>query len=103
MNLNTLDHVALWVADRDAIADFVTRHAGMISSDAIPGMVRVAFEKEGLVPAPNYLLLEYGRTPAQSRDSARSMLIARSRFTRSAKRSRCRVIALRTASCRNAR
>jgi catechol 2,3-dioxygenase-like lactoylglutathione lyase family enzyme len=25
----TLDHVALWVADRDAIADFVTRHVGM--------------------------------------------------------------------------
>jgi catechol 2,3-dioxygenase-like lactoylglutathione lyase family enzyme len=29
MNLNTLDHVALWVADRDTIADFVTRHLGM--------------------------------------------------------------------------
>src|SRR5215468_3609152 len=25
----TLDHVALWVADRDAIADFVTTKAGM--------------------------------------------------------------------------
>ena len=29
MNPKTLDHVALWVADRDAIADFVTRHVGM--------------------------------------------------------------------------
>jgi catechol 2,3-dioxygenase-like lactoylglutathione lyase family enzyme len=29
MNLNSLDHVALWVADRDPIADFVTRHLGM--------------------------------------------------------------------------
>jgi catechol 2,3-dioxygenase-like lactoylglutathione lyase family enzyme len=29
MNLKTLDHVALWVADRDAIAGFVTRHLGM--------------------------------------------------------------------------
>src|SRR5256885_8869995 len=29
MNLKTLDHVALWVADRDRIADFVTRHLGM--------------------------------------------------------------------------
>jgi catechol 2,3-dioxygenase-like lactoylglutathione lyase family enzyme len=26
---DTLDHVALWVADRDAIADFVTRRVGM--------------------------------------------------------------------------
>jgi catechol 2,3-dioxygenase-like lactoylglutathione lyase family enzyme len=26
---NTLDHVALWVADRDTIADFVTAHVGM--------------------------------------------------------------------------
>jgi catechol 2,3-dioxygenase-like lactoylglutathione lyase family enzyme len=29
MNLKTLDHVALWVADRDTIAEFVTRHLGM--------------------------------------------------------------------------
>jgi catechol 2,3-dioxygenase-like lactoylglutathione lyase family enzyme len=29
MRPETLDHVALWVADRDPIADFVTRHVGM--------------------------------------------------------------------------
>jgi catechol 2,3-dioxygenase-like lactoylglutathione lyase family enzyme len=29
MELKTLDHVALWLADRDAVADFVTRHLGM--------------------------------------------------------------------------
>jgi catechol 2,3-dioxygenase-like lactoylglutathione lyase family enzyme len=29
MNPKTLDHVALWVADRDRITDFVTRHLGM--------------------------------------------------------------------------
>ena len=29
MNLKTLDHVALWVADRDSIADFVVRRLGM--------------------------------------------------------------------------
>jgi catechol 2,3-dioxygenase-like lactoylglutathione lyase family enzyme len=29
MELRTLDHVALWVADRDTIADFATRHLGM--------------------------------------------------------------------------
>jgi catechol 2,3-dioxygenase-like lactoylglutathione lyase family enzyme len=29
MRPRTLDHVALWVAERDPIADFVTRHLGM--------------------------------------------------------------------------
>jgi catechol 2,3-dioxygenase-like lactoylglutathione lyase family enzyme len=29
MDLKTLDHVALWLADRDTVADFVTRHLGM--------------------------------------------------------------------------
>jgi len=29
MRPETLDHVALWVADRDEIAQFVTRHVGM--------------------------------------------------------------------------
>src|SRR5919201_2666114 len=29
MRPETLDHVALWVADRDRIADFLTRHVGM--------------------------------------------------------------------------
>src|SRR6266542_2897465 len=29
MRPKILDHVALWVADRDRIADFVTRHLGM--------------------------------------------------------------------------
>lgn len=29
MRPRTLDHVALWVADRDRIADFVTTHVGM--------------------------------------------------------------------------
>src|ERR671923_2458048 len=29
MNIETLDHVALWVEDRDAVADFLTAHAGM--------------------------------------------------------------------------
>ena len=29
MRPRTLDHVALWVADRDSITDFVTRHCGM--------------------------------------------------------------------------
>ena len=29
MNPNTLDHVAYWLADRDAIAEFATAHLGM--------------------------------------------------------------------------
>src|SRR4051794_36608203 len=29
MQPRTLDHVAVWVADRDRIADFLTRHIGM--------------------------------------------------------------------------
>ena len=29
MKIETLDHVALWVGDRDALADFLTRHLGM--------------------------------------------------------------------------
>jgi catechol 2,3-dioxygenase-like lactoylglutathione lyase family enzyme len=29
MRIEYLDHVALWVADRDVLADFLTRHVGM--------------------------------------------------------------------------
>jgi len=29
MQVETLDHVALWVSDRDRLADFLTTHAGM--------------------------------------------------------------------------
>jgi catechol 2,3-dioxygenase-like lactoylglutathione lyase family enzyme len=29
MKIETLDHVALWVADRDVLADFLTGHTGM--------------------------------------------------------------------------
>ncbi|HET8672582.1 MAG TPA: VOC family protein [Thermoleophilaceae bacterium] len=29
MEIRTLDHVALWVSDRDTLADFLTRHLGM--------------------------------------------------------------------------
>src|SRR4051794_17339298 len=29
MQANALDHVALWVADRDTLADFTCRHLGM--------------------------------------------------------------------------
>jgi catechol 2,3-dioxygenase-like lactoylglutathione lyase family enzyme len=53
----TLDHIAYWVADRDAIADFCTRHLGMhvidrqdrftlIGSDARRGKLTL-FDAEG--------------------------------------------------------
>ena len=29
VKIETLDHVALWVSDRDVLADFLTRHTGM--------------------------------------------------------------------------
>ena len=57
MRPQTLDHVALWVAERDPIADFVTAHLGMhviertdkftlVGSDARRGKLTL-FEAEG--------------------------------------------------------
>ena len=57
MRPRTLDHVALWVAERDPIADFVTAHLGMhviertdkftlVGSDARRGKLTL-FEAEG--------------------------------------------------------
>src|SRR6266511_1667376 len=57
MRPETLDHVALWVVDRDRIADFATRHLGMhdiertdkftlIGSDARRGKLTL-FAEEG--------------------------------------------------------
>ena len=57
MEPNTLDHVAFWVDERDAIADFATRHLGMhvidrqdnftlVGSDARRGKLTL-FDAEG--------------------------------------------------------
>ena len=57
MKPRTLDHVAYWVADRDAIADYATRHLGMhvidkqekftlVGSDARRGKLTL-FDAEG--------------------------------------------------------
>jgi catechol 2,3-dioxygenase-like lactoylglutathione lyase family enzyme len=57
MKIETLDHVALWVADRDALADFLTSHLGMhviertdrftlVGADARRGKLTL-FEAEG--------------------------------------------------------
>ena len=58
MRPRTLDHVAFWVAERDAIADYATRHLGMhvidrqenftlIGSHALHGKLTL-FDAEGL-------------------------------------------------------
>src|SRR5690349_4922386 len=57
MRTNALDHVALWVADRDTLADFLTGHLGMhiidktdkftlVGSDARKGKLTL-FDAEG--------------------------------------------------------
>jgi catechol 2,3-dioxygenase-like lactoylglutathione lyase family enzyme len=57
MQTNSLDHVALWVADRDTLADFLTGHLGMhvidrtdtftlVGSDARRGKLTL-FDAEG--------------------------------------------------------
>ena len=57
MQIETLDHVALWVGDRERLADFLTRHAGMhvidrtdqftlVGSDARRGKLTL-FDAEG--------------------------------------------------------
>jgi catechol 2,3-dioxygenase-like lactoylglutathione lyase family enzyme len=57
MRTNALDHVALWVADRDTLADFLTGHVGMhvidqtekftlVGSDARRGKLTL-FDAEG--------------------------------------------------------
>ncbi|MFL5886679.1 MAG: VOC family protein [Thermoleophilaceae bacterium] len=57
MRTNALDHVALWVADRDTLADFLTDHLGMhvidktdkftlVGSDARKGKLTL-FDAEG--------------------------------------------------------
>jgi catechol 2,3-dioxygenase-like lactoylglutathione lyase family enzyme len=57
MRIETLDHVALWVGDRDRLADFLTSHAGMhviertekfmlVGSDARHGKLTL-FAEEG--------------------------------------------------------
>ena len=57
MNIQTLDHVALWVVNRDRMSDFLTRHVGMhviertdaftlVGSDARRGKITL-FRAEG--------------------------------------------------------
>jgi catechol 2,3-dioxygenase-like lactoylglutathione lyase family enzyme len=57
MKIKTLDHVALWVSDRDRLSDFLTRHVGMhiidrteaftlVGSDARRGKITL-FAAEG--------------------------------------------------------
>src|SRR3954447_9617361 len=63
MRPQTLDHVALWVAERDPIADFVTKHLGMhvidrtekftlVGSDARRGKLTLFAAEGERVPGP---------------------------------------------------
>jgi len=47
MKINTLDHVALWVADRDRLSDFLTRHVGMHVIDRTDRAAPVDAEEVG--------------------------------------------------------
>jgi len=44
VNPKTLDHVAYWLADRDAVADFVVRHVGMHVIDRTDAFTLVGAE-----------------------------------------------------------
>jgi catechol 2,3-dioxygenase-like lactoylglutathione lyase family enzyme len=63
MKINTLDHVALWVADRDRLSDFLTRHVGMhvidrtdaftlVGSDARRGKITLFAAEGERAPGP---------------------------------------------------
>jgi catechol 2,3-dioxygenase-like lactoylglutathione lyase family enzyme len=63
MDPNTLDHVAFWVDERDAIADFATRHLGMhvidrqdnftlVGSDARRGKLTLFAAEPERAPGP---------------------------------------------------
>ena len=70
MRIETLDHVALWVGDRDALAGFLTTHAGMhvidrtdaftlVGSDARRGKLTL-FAVEGDAPRDAGVLARVG-------------------------------------------
>jgi len=63
MKIKTLDHVALWVADRDRLSDFLTRHVGMhivdrtdaftlVGSDARRGKITLFAAEGERAPGP---------------------------------------------------
>lgn len=63
MKIKTLDHVALWVADRDRMSDFLTRHVGMhvidrteaftlVGSDARRGKLTLFAAEDERDPGP---------------------------------------------------
>ena len=68
MQANALDHVALWVADRDTLADFACRHLGMhlierTEDFTLVGAVRLA--KPGSLWARSYGPRELERAAAR--------------------------------------
>jgi hypothetical protein len=66
-------------ADPDKIGDdvrgFGGRFEGMLTTETLPGMVRVEFERRETKPAAGYRVLELGRTPSDDMRVGRDMLI----------------------------
>ena len=89
MDLKTLDHVALWLADRDPVADFVTRHLGMhvidrterftlVGADARRGKLTLFAAEKLEVPGFDPTKYEVKRFMVTARDGAHvpvSMLV----------------------------
>ena len=47
MRPRTLDHVAYWLADRDAVADFAAAHLGAFTSDQLARYEALLDENDG--------------------------------------------------------
>ena len=74
----TLDHVALWVADRDRIADFATAQVGMHVVDRTDAFTLVGSEQREPVRALDDVEAEVRgqvvRHPVASRDPQRDVV-----------------------------
>src|SRR5438093_1476235 len=71
MKIESLDHVALWVEDRDTLADFLTAHVGMheiertdaftlVDGMLFAGQAEVRFERGGRSQPERPLLNHFG-------------------------------------------
>ena len=51
-----------------------TLRRGLVTVTRLPGMIRVEFERNKILPASRYVLIEYGSTPDELRDKATLLL-----------------------------
>lgn len=59
----------------DDVREVGGRFDGMLTHDALPGLVREEFKRRKTLPAADYRILELGRTPADDVQVGRDMLI----------------------------